>query len=433
MHTPQPPEPTAPGASATSAASMFRNPYVQAIIASNLLLQLCIWIRNFAILLYVTDKTNDDPVYVSLISVAEFAPIFLFSFIGGTFADRWRPKRTMVWCDLLSAVSVFVVLLTLVFGSWQSIFFATLVSAILSQFSMPSAMKLLKRHVPESQLQPVMAMFQTLMAIFMVIGPMIGTFVYQRYDIYVSIGVMGAMFLLSALTLSFLPKDIVEPNEAAAEKNFKREFKEGFGYVFQRKALKTLGGTFALAGLAVGLIQPLMLFVATDNLGMDKEFLQWLLAANGAAMLVGGGFVFALSKKISAPKLLALGMVAGALCTVGIGWSTSVPLTIGLQVLNGLFFPCIHIGINTMILQNTEEAFVGRVNGVLNPMFMGMMVVGMSAAGVVMDAVSLFAVYAAGGVLFLLGMLLLVPLFKLGGGSGAPSGEPKREAAGAAG
>ncbi|TLS52866.1 MFS transporter [Paenibacillus antri] len=427
MHTPQQPElPASGGPSASKpASSMFRNPYVQAIIASNLLLQLGIWVRNFAILLYVTDITHDNPKYVSLISVAEFAPIFLFSFIGGTFADRWRPKRTMVWCDLLSAVSVFVVLLTLMFGSWQTIFFATLVSAILSQFSMPSAMKLLKRHVPESQLQPVMAMFQTLMAIFMVIGPMIGTFVYQNYGIFVSIGVMGTMFLLSALALSFLPKDVVVSAEAATDKNFKREFKEGFGYVFQRKALKTLGGTFALAGLAVGLIQPLMLFVTTDNLGMDKGFLQWLLAANGAAMLVGGGFIFALSKKISAPKLLALGMIAGALCTVGIGWSTSVPLTIGFQVLNGLFFPCIHIGINTMILQNTEESFVGRVNGVLNPMFMGMMVVGMSAAGVIMDAVSLFAVYAFGGILFAFGTMLLVPLFKHGGGSGSPTGEPK--------
>jgi DHA3 family macrolide efflux protein-like MFS transporter len=136
--------------------SIFRNRHVQAIMISNLLLQLGIWVRNFAILLYVTDITNNSPIYVSLISVAEFAPIFVFSFIGGTFADRWRPKRTMIWCDLLSALSVFVVLLTLLIGSWQMIFFATLVSAILSQFSMPSAMKLLKRHVPEQQLQAVM-------------------------------------------------------------------------------------------------------------------------------------------------------------------------------------------------------------------------------------------------------------------------------------
>jgi DHA3 family macrolide efflux protein-like MFS transporter len=65
-----------------------------------------LWIRNFAILLYVTDLTNNNPQYISLISVVEFAPIFIFAIIGGTFADRWKPKRTMVGCDLLSAVSV---------------------------------------------------------------------------------------------------------------------------------------------------------------------------------------------------------------------------------------------------------------------------------------------------------------------------------------
>ena len=58
----------------------------------------------------------------------------------------------MVWCDLLSAVSIFVVLLTLMYGSWYMIFFATLVSAILSQFSKPSAMRLFKQHISGQQL-----------------------------------------------------------------------------------------------------------------------------------------------------------------------------------------------------------------------------------------------------------------------------------------
>lgn len=409
---------------AQGAPSLFRNPHVQAILASNLLLQLGIWVRNFAILLFVTDMTNNDPVYVSLISVAEFVPIFLFSFIGGTFADRWRPKRTMVWCDLLSAVSVFVVLLTIVFGTWQMVFFATFVSAILSQFSMPSGMKLLKRHVPEAQLQRVMAMFQTLMAIFMVIGPIIGTFVYQTYGIYVSIAVMGIMFLLSALVLSRLPKDQKTANENGGSGAFGKELAAGFAYVFRNRVLKTMGGAFLLAGIAVGVTQPLAIFIAIENLGMDKTFLQWLLMANGAAMLVGGGLVFAVSKKLSASQLLALGMFVSAVCTVGIGISTNIPLTIALEVLNGLFFPCIHIGINTMILQNTEESFVGRVNGVLNPMFTGMMVVGMSVAGVFMGATSLVTVFSFSGVMFFLGMLLLVPLFKLSRSPGTGNPQP---------
>ncbi|YCA13535.1 MFS transporter [Bacillus sp. AK128] len=381
-------------------------------MASNFLLQLGIWIRNFAILLYVTDITNNDPLYVSLISVAEFAPIFLFSFIGGTFADRWKPKLTMVWCDFLSAVSIFVVLFALMYGSWYAIFFATLVSAILSQFSMPSAMRLFKQHVPTEQLQGVMAMFQSLMAIFMVVGPLIGTFVYQKYGIFTSIGVMGAMFVLSAVVLLFLPRDL-EKEKSDEPSNFKKELIDGFKYVMSKKVLKVMGGVFAVCGIAVGLIQPLMIFVTIENLGMSKDFLQWLLMANGAGMLVGGGIVMVIAKKVKPQALLTIGILASMISTIGIGWSTLIPLTILLQVFNGLFFPCIHIGINTLILSNTDDAFVGRVNGVLNPMFMGMMVVGMSASGVLKIPLTLSGVYLFSGVLFLIGSLLILPLLKM--------------------
>lgn len=400
-----------PGVNGQPTGSIFANKIVLAIMTSNFLLQLGIWVRNFAILLYVTDITNNDPLYVSLISVAEFVPIFIFSFIGGTFADRWKPKLTMVWCDVLSGISVFAVLLALVYGSWHAIFFATLASAILSQFSMPSAMRLFKRHVPEEQLQSVMAMFQSLMAIFMVVGPMIGTFVYQKYGINVSIAVMGIMFFLSALVLTKLPRDLEK--EEKTENNFKKELADGFRYVMSKTVLKVMGGMFAVCGLAVGLIQPLGIFIAIENLGMTKDFLQWLLVANGIGMLVGGGIVMAISKKISPQKLLAIGILASMIATIGIGWSTSSTLTIVLQVFNGLFFPCIHIGINTLILQNSDEAFVGRVNGVLNPMFMGMMVVGMTLSGLIKTPVTLFGVYLISGALFLIGTLLLIPLFKM--------------------
>lgn len=394
------------------AGNIFSNRIVLAIMSSNFLLQLGIWIRNFAILLYVTEITNNDPVYVSLISVVEFAPIFIFSFIGGTFADRWKPKLTMVSCDLLSAVSIGLVLIALIYGSWQAIFLATLVSAILSQFSMPSAMKLLKQHVPGEQLQSVMAMFQSLMAIFMVIGPVIGTLIYQQYGIYISIAVMGVMFLLSALVLMVLPRDL-EKEKTEGQNNFKKELADGFRYVMSKKILKSMGGIFAVCGLAVGLISPLAIFVTMELLEMPKEFLQWLLMANGAGMLIGGGIVMAFSKKISPQKLLALGIFASMVFTIGVGWSTSIVLTLVLQVLNGMFFPCIHIGINTIILKYSNEAFIGRVNGVLSPLFMGMMVIGMSVSGLVKVPLTLSGVYTLSGVLFLIGSLLVVPLFKI--------------------
>jgi MFS family permease len=371
-------------------------------------LQIGIWVRNFAILLFVMERTSNNPYAVSLISVAEFAPIFLFSFIGGTFADRWRPKRTMVWCDALSALSVFVVLLAIVYGGWEAVFFVTLVSAILSQFSQPSAMKLFKQHVPGEQMQAGIAVFQTVIAMFMIIGPVLGTFIFQRFGINFAIGIMGIAFLMSALTLITLPPD--QKVNDKPELNFLLELADGFRYVWVRKVLAILGGIFLVAGLGLGVITPLGVFVVTERLGLPKESLQWLMATNGIAMLIGGALVMGFAKKFPPQKLLAAGMLVSAISVVGMGLSTKLFVTLALQFFSGLFMPCIHVGINTLILQASEEEFVGRVNGVLNPLFMGGMVLTMSMAGWLKSQLALVTIYGFSGLLFFAGVLLVIPL-----------------------
>jgi MFS family permease len=395
------------------APGIFGNRFIQTILLSNVLLQIGIWVRNFAILLYVSEVTDKDPYAIALISVVEFAPIFVFSFIGGTFADRWRPKRTMIWCDLLSSASVFGVLLAILFGSWYTVYLVTFISAILSQFSQPSGMRLFKRHVPPEQLQQGMALFQSLSAVFMVLGPMLGTFAYTRFGLETSVAVMGIVFLLSGLILFRLPEDDGMQKTETGKGQFRRELVEGFRYVWRSRMLRTLGLSFMLAGLGVGTAQALNLFIVSERLGQEDTFLQYMLMVNGVAMLIGGGLVAGFAKKVSPQLLLAVGMFVGGVCTVIVGWSTSIPLTLTTQFVNGLVFPCIHIGISTLILRWSHETIVGRVNGVLNPLFVGMMVVAMSLAGVLKDSFELTAIFSGIGVVFLIGTLVLLPVMKL--------------------
>jgi MFS family permease len=394
-----------------SMGDLFRNRVVRTIVMSVFFLQIGVWVRNYSILLFVMEQTNEDPVAVSLISVAEFAPIFLFSFIGGTFADRWKPKLTMVWCDFLSAVSIFVVLLTLIFGSWKAIFFATLVSSILSQFSQPSGMKLFKLHVPEQLIQMGMSMYQTIFALFMILGPIIGTFIYQHFGITVAIATMGVAFLLSAAVLLLLPSDH-ELEERKEKTTLWQEMKAGFRYVLGNRSLTLLGGCFAAAGLALGFIQPLGVFLITERLHLPKEYLQWFMATNGVAMIIGGVVVMGLAKKLAPQTLLVIGMSVSAAGFLVAGLSTQLWLTLSVQFISGLVMPCIHIGINTMILQNTEANYVGRVNGILNPLFMGAMVITMSNAGWLKEKLSLVTMYEGAALLFAVGILIILPLLK---------------------
>jgi MFS family permease len=105
-------------------------------------------------------------------------------------------------------------------------------------------------------------------------------------------------------------------------------------------------------------------------------------------------------------------MSASALGFFVMGISEQLWLTLTAQFISGLFMPCIHIGINTMILKNTEEAFIGRVNGILNPIFMGTMVITMSASGWLKKTFSLVAMYEGSALLCIIGVIILAPLFR---------------------
>ncbi|KUO96057.1 MFS transporter [Ferroacidibacillus organovorans] len=392
-------------------SSLFKNRFLATILMSGLFVQIGIWVRNFGVLLYVMDRTHGNAYAVSLISVAEFAPIFIFSFIGGTFADRWPPKRTMVICDLFSGLALSVILGFLSSGAWQAVFFATLASSILSQFSQPAGMRLFKLYVPEEYMQAGMSIYQTMFAIFMIIGPMIGTFVYQHFGIFVCIIVTGIAFLFSAGTLLFLPRDHAE-TQAVERMSLLFDMREGIRYVLSKRVLSALGGCFLSAGLAIGLIQPLGIFIVTERLHLPQTDLQWFTGINGLAMVIGGVVSMVLAKRIAPHIVLFIGMAVSGLTIAGIGVSTIVWLSLLAQFLGGLVMPGIQISINTMILSHTENAYVGRVNGILNPLFMGGMILTMMVAGALVSWLSIVWVYLFSGMLFCIGLIALVPIFR---------------------
>lgn len=396
----------------TGVSQVLKNRFVQGILASALFLQVGIWVRNFAVLLYVMEMTKGDAFAISMISVAEFAPIFIFSFIGGTFADRWKPKKTMIWCETLSSISVFAVLITLMFGTWKIVFFVTLISAILSQFSQPSGMKLFKQHLSAEQIQLAMSIYQTIFAIFMVLGPILGTFIFHSFGIYISIIITGIAFLLAAAVLLFLPKDLENDNEKK-EITLLQEMLDGIKYVKKKKALTLLGLCFMAAGLGIGLIQPLGIFIVTEQLGLSKESLQWLLTVNGAGMIVGGALAMVFAKNVAPQKMLIIGMLGQAIGIGIIGYSTNLWVTLTAQLFSGLALPCIQIGINTLIIQNSDTDFIGRVNGILSPLFTGSMVVTMSIAGSLKEMFSLSTMYEGTALLFIIGLLFILPIYNL--------------------
>lgn len=356
------------------------------------------------------EMTKGDAVAVSMISVAEYAPIFVFSFIGGVFADRWRPKRTIVWCECLSTLSVFIVFWILESGSWQAVFAATLCSSILSQFAQPSGMKLFKYHVREEDAPICMSLLQTLFSVFMVIGPVLGTFVYQQSGIELSILLTSLSFMLSALAMLFLPADPSKSAEKTeSQTSLFYEMADGIRYVVNQKELLRLSLCFMLVGLGLGLISPLSIFLVTERLELSAQQLPWITIPYGIGEIIGGIITFALAAKIAPKHLLVIGLLVNGCGIVVTGLSSALWITIAAQFIIALLQPAIFVGNNALVMQNTEEAYIGRVTGIRTPLMTGSMLLMMSLTGVIKDALSLVVIYGIAGLCFLAGLIITAP------------------------
>ncbi|WP_232696051.1 MFS transporter [Brevibacillus daliensis] len=378
--------------------SLWRNRVFLIVASADLLQQVGIWVRNMALLFAVTEMTNGNAVAISLLTVFEMAPILIFSLLGGVFADRWNPKKTVVIGDLLSAISIVVIMICLSSGIWQAVFFATAISAIVSQFSVPSSSILFKRFVPASQVQTAMGITQGLSSLFVIAGPIIGTSLYQLLGLHGCLIVLVSIFLTASLIQLALPSFKREQKEPT---HIGTDIKEGFHYVWSNANLRLLAVVQVIIGFGVGLIQPLEIFLVTERLGLPKESLQWLTVAAGIGMFVGIGLSSAASNFTTRHRgaVMSTSILFLAIGSIIEGLSTSFWLTTSVELLTGVFLAFIQVLLSAWFIQYVSESHIGRVNGIIAPMFTASIIAASLLTGFMKEEFSLVTVYIVSGII----------------------------------
>ncbi|MDI4649163.1 MFS transporter [Cohnella hashimotonis] len=387
---------------------LWKNKVFVLVASADLMQQIGIWVRNMALLFYVIEHTGNDPVAVSLLNVFEYAPIFVFSLIGGTLADRWNPKRTMITGDALSAVSIAVILAFVLAGWWQAVFVATAVSAIVSQFSQPSSAVMFKRHVPEALIPAATGVTQSMMALFTIVGPMLGTVIYTWAGVESSLVLLIVLFALSALIQLALPTYKREPRPAGG--SVWKEMKAGWAYMRGQRNLLLITFSFALIGLGAGLIQPLDVFLITERLHLDKEDLQWFYALGGIGMLIGGGAAAAFGRKVNLRLVVAAGFTFLAVSVAVEAMSIWTGLTASMRFLVGAAMAFLQVVLGAALVSMVEEDYIGRVSGTSTPVMMAAMIVGTASSGFLMKAMTLVPTYLLASAIVLLSVPVALQL-----------------------
>ncbi|MHC0615271.1 hypothetical protein [Paenibacillus sp. GCM10027628] len=92
-----------------------------------------------------------------------------------------------------------------------------------------------------------------------------------------------------------------------------------------------------------------------------------MINQHASGMILGGMLVMGLSRTITPQRMLLVGFATNGLAVAVMGTTDVVLLAIAAQFLSGLMVPFIHVACQTIILTRAEEAFVGRVSGIISP------------------------------------------------------------------
>lgn len=385
---------------------LLRNRVFVIVATADLLQQAGIWIRNMALLFYIMNQTNNDPTAVSLLTALEYLPIFVFSLLGGTFADRWNPKKTVILGDTLSAISMLVILVLVSLGLWQAVFAATVVSAIVSQFSQPSSSVLFRKHVPAEQVGAAIGITQSLMSVFTIFGPIAGTFIYTQLGLKFSLIILFVIFLMAAFIQLFLPPSSRE--KTVKKRSAIEDLKDGIQYVIKHSNLRLIAGMFLLTGIAIGLTQPLDVFVTMERLGLPKEAVQWFAACEGVGMLVGGILAATISKWVDRHRnnVITSTLILWSIITVIEVLSIFPLLTAGVRIISGITTAFFQVVFSTLMIKEVQVEYIGRTNGVITPLLMGGILVGTLVSGFIVNSLTLFGVYGLSAILIMLCTIL---------------------------
>ncbi|MFR4163792.1 MAG: MFS transporter [Paraclostridium sordellii] len=383
--------------------NLIKNRVFVTILVTDIIQQMAIWIRNIAIMFFIMDLTNKDPLAISALNFIEYLPMFLLTFVGGIIADRYNPKKIMFFGDLFSFISFIILGVVISKGYIGAIFLVVLVSASVTQFSYPSSQKYFKEYVDEDSIDKAIGISQLLSSGFFVIGPFIGSQFYFKFGIDKTLMIISLLFLISIALISTLPNKNFEKIKSSG---FIEDIGLTFKYLNEKEILKLLTKMFFVVSFAMGIANNLDIFLVTDRLGLSEEFYQFFSGIAGIGVIIGGGIYLLVSKHMNI-KVLYILIGVFSITVFFEGYSTNAVLTMMLQFIDNVLGGILSGYVMTLITKVTDQEYLGKVNGVTSTLMTFGIMVGTIFSGIFMKYASIVFAFFVASIAFLISFTIL--------------------------
>jgi MFS family permease len=304
----------------------------------------------------------ESALYVGLLGLSTFLPLFCLALPAGVVADRYNRKTILVLCFLAEALCAGALLLTGIAGllSIPVLLGIAFAFGVARAFRGPAGVALAPMLVPAILLRRAIAWNSLAFQVASITGPALAGVLVARGSSVLAYAVSLGLYVGAVLGLVLITAPSAPPTQASSRMTLA---KEGLAYIWQSKVV--LGAiSLDLFAVLLGGATALLPIFARDilHVGADGFGLLRSAPAAGAALVALVLAVRPVHRK--AGRAMFAGVAIFGLATVIFGFSRSFPLSLAmLALLGGADMVSVYVR-QTLMQVVTPNAMRGRVAAV---------------------------------------------------------------------
>ncbi|HET7091674.1 MAG TPA: MFS transporter [Anaerolineae bacterium] len=340
------------------------------------------------------EQKSELAAALSAIALAFALPTVFGAPIAGAWADRHDRKRTMMAMDFANALLSLLLAALVINNALQLPLLVVLVAiqALFGVFHQSAFDTSYAMIVPEDKLPRANGMMQTIWALSGIVSPAIAAAMISVPALLRQSGVTGGVaqlrdgtplvmgidaltFFAASAVLAFLyvpsPKrGDLQAGDGTARKSLWADIREGALYIWHRRPLLWLLGTFTVANFVagpLGVFQPLILKfnLAADwsSRGFTFETALALLASVGSVGGVAGGVFISAWGGLKRKRVygVVVSLIAAGLALIVYGLSGALYLTAAMAFLDTAMIPIMNAHSQAIWQTQTPHELQGRV------------------------------------------------------------------------
>ncbi|MEV8534450.1 MFS transporter [Streptomyces sp. NPDC051211] len=311
-------------------------------------------------------ESTDSSLLAVLSVAAQTAPYLAAPFLG-TFIDRYDRRALFAGGELIQGAAVAIIPLLLAHQQIGAVFLSLFVLGLANVVSdVAGDYGLIPALVPRDRLDKASSQFTSILLVARFVGPALAGFTIAGVGTTWALELDAATFLLTALTVVFMPK--AEPQAAAG--SLSDMLKEGIAYFRARPDLRRLTLAVALYNLGAGALEPTLLTVGGDHWDWSPTALGIAVSCGAVAAALGAWLSPRALTGDNRHRQIALWLGIAAVGSLGLLVSAPLAVVAGFCVL------CLgEGGVNaaTMAYRQKEipDQLSGRVNAVIRTFITG--------------------------------------------------------------